>query len=185
MVEGKVIETQRLRIVPFSEAYLSSRYVNWLHDPEVVRYSEQRHKRHTLETCRQYWQSFNDSPHFFWAITAVDRESEHIGNINAYLDADNSTASVGIMIGERRVWGKGYGLEAWVAVCHYLMYDIGIRKITAGTLAVNKGMLRIMEKSGMVADGRWIRHCLVDGKEVDIIFAALFSHDGRESNGEI
>jgi RimJ/RimL family protein N-acetyltransferase len=70
-------------------------------------------------------------------------------------------------------------------VCRYLMYDIGIRKITAGTLAVNKGMLRIMEKSGMVADVRWIRHCLVDGKEVDVIFAALFSHDCRESNGEI
>jgi RimJ/RimL family protein N-acetyltransferase len=185
MVEGKVIETQRLRIVPFSEAYLSSRYVNWLHDPEVVRYSEQRHKRHTLETCRQYWQSFKDSPHFFWAITTVDREFDHIGNINAYIDEYNSTASVGIMIGERRDWGKGYGLEAWVAVCHYLMYDIGIRKVVAGTLAENKGMLRIMEKSGMVADGRRIRHCLVDGKEVDIIFAALFSNDCREGNGEI
>lgn len=182
MAEGKVIETQRLRIVPFSEAYLSSRYVNWLNDPEVVRYSEQRHKRHTLETCRQYWQSFKDSPHFFWAITTVDWEFEHIGNINTYIDEYNSTASVGIMIGERRVWGQGYGLEAWVAVCHYLMYDVGIRKVTAGTLALNKGMLRIMEKSGMVADGRWIRHCLVDGKEVDIIFAALFSNDCRECN---
>jgi ribosomal-protein-alanine N-acetyltransferase len=179
MVEGKVIETQRLRIVPFSEAYLISRYVNWLLDPEVVRYSEQRHRNHTLETCRHYWQSFQDSPHFFWAITALDRESEHIGNINAYIDAPNSTASVGIMIGERRVWGKGYGLEAWVAVCHYLMYDMGIRKITAGTLAVNTGMLRIMEKAGMVADGRWLRHCLVDGQEVDIIFAAFFRRDCR------
>jgi ribosomal-protein-alanine N-acetyltransferase len=180
MAEGAVIETQRLRIVPFSEAHLSSRYVSWLNDPEVVRYSEQRHRRHTLETCRQYWQSFQNSPHFFWAITMVEGEFEHIGNINAYIDENNSTASVGIMIGERRVWGKGYGLEAWVAVCHHLMYDIGIRKVTAGTVAVNKGMLRIMEKSGMVADGRWIRHCLVDGQEVDGIFAALFSHNFQE-----
>jgi hypothetical protein len=31
-----------------------------------------------------------------------------------------------------------------------------------------------MEKSGMVADGRWIRHYLVDGQEVDVIFAALW-----------
>ena len=174
MAEGAVIETQRLRIVPFSEAHLSSRYVNWLNDPEVVRYSEQRHKRHTLETCRQYWQSFKDSPHYFWAITTVDWEFAHIGNINAYIDEYNSLASVGIMIGERRVWGKGYGLEAWMAVCHYLMHDIGIRKVAAGTLALNKGMLKIMEKSGMVADGRWIRHYLVDGKEVDAIFAALW-----------
>jgi [ribosomal protein S5]-alanine N-acetyltransferase len=176
MAEGKVIETPRLRIVPFSEAYLSSHYVSWLNDPEVVRYSEQRHKRHTLESCRQYWQSFKDSPHSFWAITTVDKEFGHIGTITAYIDAYNLTASVGIMIGERRVWGQGYGLEAWVAVCHHLIYE-GIRKVTAGTLALNEGMLKIMEKSGMVPDGRWHRHCLVEGEEVDIIFAALFRNE--------
>jgi len=177
MAEGKVIETRRLRITPFSEAYLSSRYVSWLNDPEVVRYSEQRHKKHTLESCQQYWQSFKDSPNYFWAINTVDTEFGHIGNINADIDEHNSTASVGIMIGERSVWGKGYGLEAWSAVCHYLVNDIGIRKVTAGTLALNKGMLRIMEKSGMIADGRWSRHYVVDGGEVDIIFAAFFRNE--------
>lgn len=185
MAEGKIIETQRLRIVPFSEAYLSSRYVSWLNDPVVVRYSIQRYKRHTLETCREYWQSFKDTPNSLWAITVVDGEFEHIGNISAYIDVYNSIAGVGIMIGERGVWGQGYGLEAWVAVCHYLLYDIGVRKVEAGTLVSNKGMLRIMEKSGMVADGRRIRHWLVDGQEVDAVFAALFRHDGRESNGKI
>jgi [ribosomal protein S5]-alanine N-acetyltransferase len=174
MAEGKVIETPRLRIEPFPETYLGSRYVSWLNDPEVVRYSEQRHKRHTLESCRHYWQSFQDSPHFFWAITAVDGDFGHIGNLNAYIDAYNLTASVGILIGERRVWGKGYGLEAWTAVCHHLIKAMGLRKVTAGTLALNKGMLKIMEKSGMVPDGRWQRHYLVEGEEVDIIFAALF-----------
>jgi [ribosomal protein S5]-alanine N-acetyltransferase len=177
MAEGKVIETPRLRIVPFSEAYLSPHYVNWLNDPEVVRYSEQRHKRHTLESCRQYWQSFQDSPHFFWAITTVDKEVGHIGNINAYIDENNLIASVGIMIGERRVWGRGYGLEAWMAVCHHLLSARGIRKVTAGTLALNKGMLKIMEKSGMVPDGRWHRHCIVEGEEVDVIFAALLRNE--------
>lgn len=174
MAEAAVIETPRLRIVPFSAVYLSPRYVGWLNDPAVVRYSEQRHKRHTLESCRQYWQSFQDSPHFFWAITTTDSGLGHIGNINAYIDEFNSTASVGIMIGERTASKKGYGLEAWIAVCNYLLYHICIRKVTAGTLAINKGMLRIMERSGMVADGKWVRHYIVDGEEVDIIFATLF-----------
>jgi len=176
MAEGKIIETRRLRMVPFAESYLSSRYVGWLNDPEVVRYSEQRHKRHTLDSCRQYWQSFKDSPNFFWAITTIAPEPGHIGNINAYIDAFNSNASVGIMIGERRVWGRGYGLEAWTAVCQHLINDLGLRKVTAGTMAPNQGMRRIMEKSGMEADGRWRRHCLLEGEEVDIVFAALFSN---------
>lgn len=174
MAEAPIIETPRLRIVSFSEKYLTARYVGWLNDPSVVCHSEQRHRSHTLESCRQYWQSFTNTPHHFWAITARDPDMGHIGNMNAYIDKMNSVADVGILIGERAVWGKGYGLEAWVAVCDYLLRDVGMRKVTAGTIAANRGMLRIMEKAGMVPDGRRIRQCLVDGTEVDVIHTALF-----------
>jgi len=174
MAKSRIITTDRLKIISFNESYLSARYVNWLNDPEVVRNSEQRHRKHTLESCRQYWQSFTGSPNFFWAITAVDPMIGHIGNITAYIDTVNSVADVGIMIGDRTVWGKGYGLDAWRTVCSYLLNEHGMRKVTAGTLATNEGMLRIMERSGMVADGRRIRQALVDGVEVDIVHFALF-----------
>jgi RimJ/RimL family protein N-acetyltransferase len=174
MVESPIIETPRLCIIPFSEKYLTPRYIGWLNDPDVVRYSEQRHRSHSLESCSQYWQSFANTPHYFWAITAIDPNIGHIGNMNAHLDKMNSVADVGILIGERVVWGKGYGLEAWVAVCNYLLRDVGVRKVTAGTVAVNKGMIRIMEHAGMIADGRRIRQCMVDGAEVDVIHMALY-----------
>lgn len=176
MAESHIIETSRLLIVPFFEQYLTQTYVNWLNDPLVVRYSEQRHRSHTLESCRQYWRSFTNTPHYFWAVTAIDPKLGHIGNLNAYVDEVNSVADVGIMIGARDVWGGGYGLEAWVAVCNYLLYDVGIRKVTAGTAAVNRGMLRIMEKAGMAADGRRIGQYMMDGVEVDVVHAALFKN---------
>jgi [ribosomal protein S5]-alanine N-acetyltransferase len=182
MAESTIIETTRLRITPFSEKYLTPRYVDWLNDPAVVRRSEQRHRSHTLESCRKYWQSFTNTPHYFWAITAIDPNVGHIGNMNAYINATNSVADVGILIGERFVWGKGYGLEAWVAVCDYLLSDVGVRKVTAGTIAANKGMLRIMEKARMVADGRRIRQCVIDGCEEDIIHAALFRSELQKRN---
>lgn len=169
-----VIETKRLKIVPFDESHLTDRYVAWLNDPEVVQFSEQRHHHHTLVSCRHYWQSFVGSPNLYWAIVVNDSPPSHIGNINAYVDEKNSLAEVGIIIGEKAAWSNGYGLEAWKAVCNYLLHDVGIRKVTAGTMAGNKGMLRIMEKTGMVADGRRIRHYIFDAKEVDVILAALF-----------
>ena len=181
MAENPSIETPNLRIIPFSEKYLTPRYVSWLNDPEVVRYSEQRHRKHTLESCRQYWQSFIDSPHFFWAITTIDPSVGHIGNISAHVDNINSVADMGILIGERTVWKQGYGLEAWKAVCCFLLERVGMRKVTAGTLAVNQGMLRIMEKSGMIADGRRIRQCVVEGIEADVVYSALFKTIHRET----
>lgn len=174
MAEAPIIETTRLRLVPFSRKHLTPAYVCWLNDPEVVRFSEQRHRKHSLETCKQYYESFSGTPHLFWAITTIDPENEHIGNMNAYVDTFNSVADIGILIGDRTVWGKGFGLEAWTAVCRYLLREADIRKVTAGTLAPNSGMLKIMEKSGMISDGRRSRHYLVGNKEVDVVYAAMF-----------
>jgi len=180
MAESPVIETERLRIVPFSEEYLTPRYVSWLNDPEVMRYSRQRHCSHTLESCRQYWQSLVGTPSYFWGIVTRDPELEHIGNMTAYVDAVNSVADLAIMIGERAMWGRGYGTEAFAAGCDYLLREAGIRKVFAGTLSVNTAMLKVMRRVGMVEDGRRIRHFLFEGLEVDHICMALFQEDWEQ-----
>ncbi len=178
----KIIETENLLIEPFGEKHLSERYVKWLNDPDVVRFSRHRHKKHTLESCKKYLEEFKDSPHFLWAIN-LKENSEHIGNINAYIDEINQTADIGIMIGENRFQHKGYGAEAWKAVCDFLLKNKKIRKISAGALATNVNMIRIMKKTGMQEDGRRIRHHIWEGQEVDIIHMAIFKEaEKKEKN---
>ena len=98
----------------------------------------------------------------------------HIGNMNAYVNQKNSVAEMGILIGEKKAWNKGYGSEAFSAVCHFFLEELGMRKVTAGTMALNLPMLRIMERRGMKEDGRRKRHYLFNGEEVDLIHMALF-----------
>ncbi len=173
------LTTPRLRIVTFSEKHLTARYVSWLNDPEVVRYSEQRHKRHTLESCRAYFESFEGTPNMFLAIEKKE-DGKHIGNINVYFDTPNNTADMGIIIGEKAEWGRGYASEAWNAVISHLLAT-GIRKITAGTMASNKAMLALMKKAGMVPDGTFNRQFLWEGDEIDMVHFAIFGH--AESQG--
>lgn len=174
MSKSAEILTGRLRIVPFNEHFLTPQYVSWLNDPQVVRFSTQRHRSHTLETCRQYWQSFVDTPHYFWAIVEREECFGHIGNINAYIDGHDRVADLGILLGNKSALGRGYAREAWLAVCEYLFVQAGMRKITAGTCAAHKRMLSLMAATGMIEDGRRIRHTIVEGQEMDIIHAALF-----------
>lgn len=169
-----VIETPRLRIVPFSDECLTSRYLSWLNDAEVVKFSGLRLREHTLESCRAYWESFRDSPNYFWALLCRDVSLGHVGNVNAYLDTDNSIADMGILIGERSVWGQGYGSEAWLGVCDFLLRIAGVRKVTAGTIAPNKAMLGVMHRTGMAEDGRRIRQVVWNGQEIDVVHAAFF-----------
>ena len=168
------LETARCILEPFTKRHLTDHYVSWLNDPDVVRYSEQRHKRHDLASCKAYMESFAGSPHYFIAITEKDQNLGHIGNMNVYVDENNSAADVGILLGHKQIWGHGYGVEVWNAVCRYLPLDLNLRKVTAGTSANNMGMRGIMHRSGMTDDGIRRRQLVMEGQEIDIIYGALF-----------
>ena len=174
MAQPPVIETERLRLVPFVARHLAERYVSWLNDPEVVRYSDQRHHQHTLASCRRYWRSFDGAPSYFWAIEARTATLDHIGNLTAMIDPPNGVAWVHMLIGSTEVWNQGLGTEAWRAACDHLLVKEGLRKIKAGTYENNDAMLTIMRKTGMSIDGRLAREIVFDGEEIDLVFASRY-----------
>lgn len=165
--------SKRLDLVPFRAEFLTPRYVGWLNDPETVRYSEQRHRHHTLESCARYAASMEGGTDHFWAIVAHNPALGHIGNMTATVDPNNKVADLAILIGEAGARGRGLGLEAWKCACDFLLGEGGIRKVTAGTMGANAPMLGVMRASGMVEEGRRARHFLHEGQEVDLVMAAL------------
>lgn len=149
--------------------------VRWLNDPEVMRYSEQRHRHHTQYSQIAYLNSFKDGSHV-WAILRIDRRidsKQHIGNITATYDAHNRVADIGILVGEAECWGQGYGGEAWRAVCDWLLDEDGgaVRKLEAGCMRANEAMMKIMAKSNFKHEGDRANHFLLGGNPVS---AALF-----------
>jgi ribosomal-protein-alanine N-acetyltransferase len=173
MAFGPLLETKRLQLIPFTEEFLTERYVSWLNDSEVVRFSELRHFHHNQESCRAYLKSFQFSPGYYWAIIEKNREIAHIGNITVNVDEPNRVADIGILLGEKQSWGAGFGLEAWSAVCRYLQTNQKIRKITAGAMESNTAMLRIATKAGMVEEARRPGHFLLDGKSEAVVYWVL------------
>jgi [ribosomal protein S5]-alanine N-acetyltransferase len=152
------LSTERLILRPLGKA--SARQVAWLRDPDVVRFSEQRHKNHTLSTQLRYISSFIGR---IWAIYLI-KDDVHIGNLTAAHDAHNNIADVGILIGEKAYWGKGYGHEAWNAACNWLIARDGggIRKLEAGCMKENTAMLKIIRKSRFVQEGERPHHFLLN-----------------------
>jgi [ribosomal protein S5]-alanine N-acetyltransferase len=175
MAESVLLTAERLELRPFNHLFLTERYVGWLNDKQTVRYSEQRHRSHTFETCRTYARGFANSPNYFWAIVANNPSLGHIGNITATVDAPNRVADLAILVGASEARGHGYGFEAWRRACRFLLEDAGLRKVTAGTMEINEPMLRIMRASGMVEEGRRRHQFLVNGNAIDAVLMALFA----------
>lgn len=166
----------RVLIRSFTGGDISEAYLGWLRDPEVVRFSSQRLRIHTLESCQAYLASFTDSTNHFLAI-CDKKSSAMLGTLTVYRSVPHGTADIGIMVGERQVWGQGIGAEAFCLVLSALRTSGVIRKVTAGTLAANQGMVRIMEKAGMRHEATRRAQELLDGAPVDVVYYATFCHD--------
>ena len=172
MAKAPRLNTERLTLMPFSAEFLTQGYVAWLNDSEVVRFSEQRHRSHTLESCRRFVEGFADGPNHLWAIIEKEQGFGHIGNIKTDVDAPNRTADIAILIGDTRAWSQGLGGEAWNAVVDYLLGPACMRKVTAGAIAENEAMVAIMRASGMAEEGRRRNQMLLGDRPVDVIITA-------------
>lgn len=169
----KKIVGDRLFLSPFREEDATGDYVSWLNDPVVVRYSNQRFRRHDRASCLAYLNSFVGSDNAFLAIRTMDN-NKMIGTMTAYVSLHHGTADMGLLIGERALWGRGFGLEVWNLLLTYLLQECKLRKVTAGTLRCNVGMVRVMERSGMQLEAVRAQQELVDGEPQDILYFAKF-----------
>lgn len=148
----------RLVLRPLTKA--TQRQIDWLRNPDVVKYSEQRHRKHTLTTCLTYIHSFNPDGHI-WSIWTMYND-QHIGNIAADVDAPNNIADLSIMIGDPTKWADGYGTEAWRGATEWLLdkHAGNLRKIEAGCMALNTGMRKVLERTGYQFEGERKNHFL-------------------------
>lgn len=177
--------TKRLVLTPLVWGYPAMHDIHlfWLKDPEVLKYSEQRHNKHTKLSVKKYIQSFDHQKDLLYSIhlkepAGLEREDRYIGNISVHRDIHNGTAEVGILLGEKKEWGKGYGAEAWQAVCDKLLAN-GTRKVEAGCMVTNVGMVKIFNRTGMNAEALIPDHFLFRGRPIPMVRA------GRLKNGEV
>lgn len=160
-----ILKTARLTLSPpfVHEGMNLDHYLRWLCNETVTKYSEHRHKPHTPESQYAYLKAFEGDDQ----IWEIQRNATPIGTVTAYRNIPNRTANLGIMIGEQKVWGQGYGPEAWEAVCNYLFED-GIRKIEAGCMVSNRAMTSILLKCGFEQEAILPNYFLLNGQPEDM-----------------
>ncbi|MFA5412016.1 MAG: GNAT family protein [Candidatus Micrarchaeia archaeon] len=167
--EGKVAEGKDVYLVYLKPGMVSEAYVGWLNDKEINKYLEVRFDvPHTLEKVRDYVEKMHgDADNHLFAIM-LRQGGRHIGNIKVGpVNAHHKFAEVGIMIGDRGVWGKGYGSEAITLATDYAFKKLGIHKLVAGLYDNNVASLKAFENAGYAREGLLKKKFLCDGKYVD------------------
>lgn len=123
---------------------------SWQTDPELARLDAAPLLTITLaEYLVDYADELYYSPlanHRF-AIETLD--GKHIGNCVYYnVDETEGEAELGIMIGNRDYWGKGYGTDAVTTLVGHIFRQTKLKRIHLKTLESNIRAQRCFEKCG-------------------------------------
>jgi len=162
------IEGTHVNLKIFTESDITDKYLGWLNDPAVVRYSKQRFKKHTLQTASEYWQTFQNSKNILLAIN-LKEDNSHIGSLTINFSSGPDTPDIGILIGEKECWGQGIGQDAWATILGWLLDTAGFEKVIAGTLECNTGMIKIMINTGMLQDRVIVADDFIYGRPINTV----------------
>jgi RimJ/RimL family protein N-acetyltransferase len=92
----------------------------------------------------------SQSCHF--AIETLD--GKHIGNCSYFdIDETNGEAEIGIMIGDKAYWNRGYGADAIRTALNYVFSQTNLKRIHLKTLDWNIRAQKCFEKCGFVPCG--------------------------------
>lgn len=80
------------------ETALGQSHVDTLNNFEVVRYSNQRFRKHTYESYEQYRQAFDVARKCFLSVSLIDSRKKEA--VIAYMNTDHGRADLGVLIGE-------------------------------------------------------------------------------------
>ena len=105
---------------------------------------------------------------------AIEANSNYIGHCGLHnINATHRTCELGIEIGNKDYWGKGYGREVVRLLLAYAFEHRNLNRVTLQTHAENERAIRCYRACGFVEEGRFRQQLWVAGHYVDGIAMAI------------
>ena len=106
---------------------------------------------------------------------AIEADGRFIGDCGLHgFDQRSGVAELGIGIGDRAYWGRGYGREAVALLVDWGFRMHNLRKIWLTVYASNERAIRSYQAAGFVEEGRQREHAWSSGGYEDLVLMATF-----------
>jgi len=116
-----------------------------------------------------------------FSIRALDGD-QLIGFLSLWFDLIHKEVWVGIGIGERAYWSRGYGTDAMKLGLQYSFMELGAQRVSLGLHEYNLRALRSYEKAGFRLEGRTRQDMIREGKRYDSLWMGILREEWLEQN---
>ena len=157
----------------------------WLFDPEVLRWlqlSEDPPELRTEESVRERHDRMQADPSSkVWRIDTD--EDRPVGQVELVgINPLQRRAEVHLLVGEKDVWGRGYGTRAVRRLLEHAFGDLRLRRVSTMADEDNIRVIRLFERCGFVREGLLRRHRLRHGEPTDMVVMGVLDEEYTASD---
>ena len=175
----------RPEVIPGQKVFLSHirredvpLLARWFSDLEFTTYLGAVGMSFTYEQEEEWFANNTKDPTIKHFAIVVREAQQLIGNVSLKnIHYRDGTAELGIAIGEKSAWGKGYGSETIRLMVDYGFTFLGLHTICLWHTSFNERGHRAYLKAGFKVAGRWREAALVDGQRYDHVLMDITRED--------
>ena len=153
---------------------INETYLKWINDHDVTQYMSTGTFPTNMDELLEYYHHMTTTPNNV-IMAIVDTETDrHIGNVALNnINWINRNADLGIMIGNKEFWGRGYGTGATKLMVQYGFNTLNLHKIWLGVHTCHTVAIRAYQKAGFKIEGEFKDNVFKDGKYHDTLRMAI------------
>jgi RimJ/RimL family protein N-acetyltransferase len=182
MVNNDIFTGKLVRLVPADLETDCKLLAEWEQDSEYQRlFNSEQAARHSPKQVQAFFEKEIGSMHFFMIQRLEDNHKMGMINLSGF-NWLVGNAWVGIGIGERDLWGKGYGTDAMRIILRYAFTELNLNRVTLDLFEINQRGLASYKKAGFSEEGRSPKVLTIAGDHYDLIFMGILRSEWESLN---
>jgi RimJ/RimL family protein N-acetyltransferase len=130
-----------------------------------------------VETAQAFYET-RTKPDPDLAPFAIEADGKYIGYCGLRnLQDRHGNLELGILIGDRQYWGRGYGRDAVRLLLRCAFHSLGARRVGLTTHAKNERALRCYLACGFVEEGRPRQVLWIEGEYTDLVEMSILRNE--------
>ena len=178
MIEGTLVNLRAQEMGDLERNY------RWLNDREVMRFLSGRYQYSLL--AEENWMRERTATAMGWGpnvgFAIETKDGRHIGNTGLHDPSpENRSADLGIMIGEKDCWGRGYGTDALRTLVRFGFDEMNLNRIALDVYDFNARAIASYRKCGFIEEARRRQDIYREGRYVDVVMMSLLREDSERA----
>ena len=169
-----------VRLAAESPEELGKAHARWERDSEYHRLADSDPAQLWSEKKYREWiekQMERDPMQAFRFSIYTLVEDKLIGYVSIRPQWVNADAWIGIAIGERDHWGKGYGTDAMSLIVQYGFLELNLQRMSLSLNSYNPRAQRAYEKAGFRVEGVMRQDTFREGRRTDGVFMGILRRE--------